>query len=85
MTMHTDPIAISEGDLARWLEIAGRAFELAPAPAFELQDARRDPTPWRLGRAARAARYAATLAPEHQAAELAELAAELEGRADAIQ
>jgi hypothetical protein len=81
-----DPLAsiryvdIPAADLARW-EAAGHRLEtLTPAVLLEVSDLHTDPCRHRIGRAAKAARYAAQIADEPLKTEAVALAEELERR-----
>jgi len=77
---HIRHIDISAADLARWEATAKDLEPLAPALLIEVSNLHTDPCKHRLGRAANAARYAASIADEPLRTEAVALAEELEQR-----
>lgn len=56
-----EQIDIAPETLSRWTEAAERLADHTTAPRAEILDLRHDPTRHRLGRAAKACRYAETI------------------------
>jgi hypothetical protein len=77
---HIRPIDIPRADLARWKAAGQRLKKVASAVLVELSDLHTDPSKKRLWRAAKAARYAASIADEPLKTEAEALADELEQR-----
>ena len=77
---HVRRIEIPAADLARWEAAAERLQQVTPAVLLEVSDLHADPCKHRLGRAANAARYAASIADEPLKTEAIALAEELEQR-----
>ena len=75
---HIRRIDIPAADLARWEAAAERLQPVTPAVLLEISDLHADPCKHRLGRAANAARYAASIA--NLKTEAVALAEELEKR-----
>jgi hypothetical protein len=78
---HIRRLDIPAADLARWEAVAERLQPVTPAVLLEVSDLHADPCKHRLGRAANAARYAASIAHEPLKTEAVALAEELEQRA----
>jgi hypothetical protein len=77
---HIRHINIPAADLARWEAAARRLQPVTAAVLLELSDLHTDPCKRRIGRAANAARYAASITEEPLKTEAVALAEELEQR-----
>jgi hypothetical protein len=77
---HIRHIEIPAADLARWEAVAERLLSVTPAVLLEVSDLWADPSKHRIGRAANAARFAASIADEPLKTEAVALAEELEQR-----
>ena len=77
---HIRRIDIPATDLERWEAVAERLLPVTPAVLLEVSDLWADPCKHRIGRAANAARFAASIAEEPLKTEAVALAEELEQR-----
>ena len=77
---HIRRIDIPAADLTRWEAVAQRLQPVTPAVLLKVSDLHADPCKHRIGRAANAARYAASIAEEPLKTEAVALAEELEQR-----
>jgi hypothetical protein len=77
---HIRRIDIPAADLARWEALGCRLAAVTPAVFVEVSELRNDPCKHRIGRAANAARYTASIADEPLKTEAVALAEELERR-----
>jgi hypothetical protein len=80
---HIRRIDIPAADLARWEAAAERLQPVTPAVLLEVSDLHADPCKHRLGRAANAARYAASIADEPLKTEAVALAEEFRQKGQA--
>ncbi len=77
---HSRHIDITVADFSRWEEVGQRLEVVTPAVIAALAVLKADPCKLQLGRAANAARYAASIAEEPLKTEAVALAEELEQR-----